>query len=257
MLKALSTPTTTKFDPTCIQPADLLERLQVGRKLPPGWVTGQLPRLALPIDTCVQDDLLGKHKLRDLTDIQGLHDLGNCPFAVARSELFAAGMYAILQHRKDRLIKPFAVDVSKYLKDQLPVLPEHLQAAEIQARALVAVGLSVAGEPMVRDIEKLAESLLISRHWIEKLQGEIASLHEHLSQPGGDIWRGAFVRSLFRTWWILADRDPKPNAGPFQRFVVAAWCSLSPDASETDADWTSAIKVQLSRCSPGEWRNAE
>jgi hypothetical protein len=68
-----------------------------------------------------------------------------------------------------------------------------------------------------------------------------------LSKYPGNVWRLSFVSSLFEGWWVLTGKDPKASPRPCQEFVCAAWCSLSPRAAPTDADWGGAIKVALAR----------
>ncbi len=100
----------------------------------------------------------------------------------------------------------------------------------------------------------LLEAMSRSRRLLETGSQAIASLHRDLSKHRGNVWRLSFVTALFAEWWVLTAKDPKASPGPCHDFICAAWCSLSPVAAPTDADWASAIKVAKSRCKPGEWR---
>jgi hypothetical protein len=109
-------------------------------------------------------------------------------------------------------------------------------------------GLSI---PYLRDI---AEALGHTQVLLEYTRPAVTNRHLELSQFAGDVWRRNFVTRLFVGWWNLTGRDPVPSAGPFQVFVEAAWCSLSPEATAVDADWRSAIQTCLDRSEPGSWR---
>jgi hypothetical protein len=98
------------------------------------------------------------------------------------------------------------------------------------------------------------DALSRSREILENSTRDSVALHKKLSRYRGDVWRLSFVRALFAEWWLLTGKDPKSSPRPCQDFICAAWCSLSPAAAPTDADWGSAIKVALARCEPGEWR---
>ena len=124
--------------------------------------------------------------------------------------------------------------------------------AEIRAERILGgseqFGVSMPG------LKRLFEALSRSRRLLQSTNDDIASLHQEFSKYRGNVWRLSFVTALFAEWWILTNRDPVASPGPCQDFICAAWCSLSPQAAPTDADWTSAIKVARVRCKVGEWR---
>jgi hypothetical protein len=106
------------------------------------------------------------------------------------------------------------------------------------------------------DAEALSDAMLSLRDHLGEAHAGIVSALRDLSKYRGNVWRLSFVAALFAEWWVLTGKDPKPSAGPCQDFICEAWCSLSPVATTTDADWASAIKVARSRYKPGAWRTS-
>lgn len=239
------------FDHSTVAHRDLAKRLKMtADALPPGWVAGRLPRPPLPIDECV-DRLIRKRRIRASAELRAIHPLGACPYAVARSAVVHAALHAGVEQEKQEL-KPRVLEALKYLRDYGPKVRSELCWAEWRVQVLLEAGeqLGVSlpqGKPLL-------EAMSRSRRLLETGSHAVASLHRELSKYPGNVWRLSFVGALFAEWWLLTGKDPKPSAGPCQNFICAAWCSLSPIASETDADWASAIKVALSKHKPGAWR---
>jgi hypothetical protein len=241
------------FDPTTIGQRDLARRLKVVSRaeLPSGWAPGRLPRPTLPIDECVQI-LRRKRRLRDPVELRRQHPLGICPFALARHGALRAALYAASEQEKQDSLKPVVLDALKYLREEGPRLRTALYAGEVRAEVIRA-NLDQLGDAVPR-IKRLCESLSRSRELLEATAEGIVSARRDLSKRRGNVWRLSFVTALFAEWWILTAHDPKASPGPCQEFICAAWCSLSPLAAPTDADWGSAIKVARSRCRAGSWR---
>jgi hypothetical protein len=242
------------FDHSTVAHRDLAEQLKMtGDALPPGWVAGRLPRPSILIDDCVNDLLIRKpHIIRASAELRAIHPLGACPYAVARSAVVHAASYAGTQHSYDKELRPKVARAAKYLKDEGRWLSNVIYGAEVQAQVLLD-GLDPL-ELSFQDGEELFRALLHARHLLECASDDFTSLHKELSKYRGDVWRLSFVPALFNEWWVLTGKDPKASPGPFQEFVCAAWCTLSPLAASADADWTSAIKIALNRCQPGQWR---
>jgi hypothetical protein len=240
------------FDPAAVAHRDLAKRLKVTTDaLPSGWVAGRLPRPPLPIDECV-DQLIRKRRVRAPAELQAIHPLGDCPYAVARSAVVRAASYAGTQQSYEDELKPKVAAAVKHFKDEGRWLRSVMYGAEVKAQILVdGLGLLQLSFPRRK---ALLAALSRSRELLESTSSDIASLHKQLSKHRGNVWRLSFVSSLFAGWWVLTGKDPKSSPGPCQEFICAAWCSLSPAAAPTDADWGSAIKVALARCEPGQWR---
>jgi hypothetical protein len=231
---------------------EIERRLKIsGAALPAGWVAGRLPRPTLPIDESVQV-LLRKKRIRVAADLERMHRFGSCPYAVARSGVVRAALYAGTQQIKQDKLKPRVVEALKYLKDEGPTLCARLYWAEVRAERIL--GASEQFGISMPSLKRLFDALSRTRGLLESTNDGIASLHHELSKYRGNVWRLSFVTALFAEWWILTNRDPVASLGPCQEFICAAWCSLSPHAAATDADWGSAIRVARSRCKPGEWR---
>jgi hypothetical protein len=240
------------FNPGAVADREIERRLKIsGAALPAGWVAGRLPRPTLPIDESVQV-LLRKKRIRDAVDLQAMHRFGSCPYAVARSGVVRAALCAGIQQIRQDQLKPRVVDALKYLKDEGPKLRAAVYWAEVRAECIL--GASEQLGVSIPSLKRLFEALSRSRRLLESTNDGIASLHHELSKYRGNVWRLTFVTALFAEWWILTNRDPVASPGPCQEFICAAWCSLSPHAAATDADWGSAIRVARSRCKPGEWR---
>jgi hypothetical protein len=241
------------FDPTKLGDAAIPRRLKVtsAAVLPAGWTSGRLPQPALPIDECVQI-LLRKRRIREAPELQALRRLGACPYAVARHGVVRAAAFAAREQEKQDRLKPVAIDALKYFKYEGPRLRTELHFAWVRAERL----LDLTDQLDILDVDAAALSDATSslRDLLNDARGGIASAHRELSKFGGNVWRLSFVRALFTEWWVLTGKDPKASPGPCQDFICAAWCSLSPLATPTDADWGSAIKVALTRCQPGQWR---
>jgi hypothetical protein len=241
------------FDPSALERRDLALRLKVvsGSALPYGWRAGDLPRPALPIDECVQV-LLKQRRIQQPPELLALHPLGVCPYAIARHGVIRAALFAQQEHLKQKVLKPRAIEALKDLRDKGPRLSTALDGLQYRVQTLLNVteqlGLSAIDAQALSDAITSLQNLLGGAH------KSIVSNHRELSKSRGNIWRLSFVAALFAEWWILTGKDPKPSAGPCQEFICAAWCSLSPVAAATDADWASAIKVALSRIDPGAWR---
>jgi len=240
------------FDHSTVAHRDLAKRLKMtADALPPGWVAGRLPRPSLPIDECV-DRLIRKRRIRASAELRAIHPLGACPYAVARSAVVHAASYAGTQQSYEKELKPAVAAAVKYFKDEGRWLLNVIYGAELNAQVLLD-GLDLLELSLPRR-KALFGSLSRSRHLLAGASDDFASLHKQLSKYRGDVWRLSFVRTLFTEWWVLTGKDPKASPGPCQDFICAAWCSLSPLAAPTDADWGSAIKVALNRCQPGQWR---
>jgi hypothetical protein len=242
----------TAFNPGVVTHRDLAKRLKVtADALPPGWLAGRIPRPSLPIDECV-DQLIRKHRIRPSSALRATHALGDCPYAVARSAVLRAASYARIQQSYEDELKPKVAAAVKYFRNEGRWLRGVLSGAERNAKVL-ADGVDLL-ELSLPHGKALFAALSRSRGLFENAGEDIALLHKELSKHRGNVWRLSFVTSLFSGWWLLTGKDPKSSPGPCQEFICAAWCSLSPAAAPTDADWGSAIKVALTRCQPGEWR---
>jgi hypothetical protein len=240
------------FRPSTITRSELAKRLKVtGDVLPAGWVAGRLPRPALPIDECVSSLVL-KRRIRSPADLRARHPLGVCHFALARSAVLRAAAHARIQQSVEDEVRPEVAAAAKYFKDEGRWLRAVVFGAERKAQILVD-GLD-ALELDLPHREDLLEALSRSRELLENSTRNFDALHKQVSRYRGDVWRLSFVRALFAGWWLLTGKDPKSSPGPCQEFICSAWCSLSPAAAPTDADWGSAIKVALARCEAGEWR---
>jgi len=240
------------FDPSTVTQRELAKRLRVTAEAPPpGWVAGRLPRPALPIDECVSE-LIRKRRICASADLRAIHPLGACPYAVARSAVLRAASHARIQQSYENELRPAVAAAVKYLKDEGRRLANVIHGAERKAQVLVD-GLDLLELSLPRG-KALLGALSRSRELLDSGTGDIASLHKQLSKYRGGVWRLSFVRALFTEWWVLTGKDPKASPGPCQDFICAAWCSLSPLAAPTDADWGSAIKVALARCKPDQWR---
>lgn len=242
------------FDPTALGHRDVARRLKVSSAtvLPANWAPRRLPRPTLPIDQNVET-LLKKRRIRDVSELQTLCRLGACPYAIARYGVVRAATFAAREQEKQDRSKPIAIDALKYLKDEGPKLRAALHYAWVRAERLI----DLSDELDLSDVDAamLSEGTSALRDFLNDAQAGIASAHRELSKYGGNVWRLSFVRALFAEWWLLTGKDPKSSPGPCQDFICAAWCSLSPAAAPTDADWGSAIKVALARCQPGQWRS--
>jgi hypothetical protein len=140
----------------------------------------------------------------------------------------------------------------KHLKDEGPKLRDALKRT---GQALgVLMHASEYNDFRIPHLKTLTDAVVRSVIFLESTRPDIIERHLELSQHTGNVWRLSFVRGLFGSWWYLTGRDPVASAGPFQRFVIAAWCSLSPRASPDDADWRSSIQTCLKRSRPGDWR---
>ena len=240
------------FNPEAVAHSSLAKRLRVcDGMLPPDWVARRLPEPALPIDECVHR-LIRKGWIRNDADLRAAHKLGECPFAVARFGVMRAAVYAGTLQSNENDVKPAVFAALKYLKEDAPRLCIQLYPAEMRAQLLLG-RLDLLGLSLPR-LKRLYDALSRSRILLESMNDDIASLHRELSKHRGNVWRLSFVTALFAEWWVLTAKDPKSSPGPCQEFICAAWCSLSPSAAPTDADWGSAIKVGLARCEPGRWR---
>jgi hypothetical protein len=241
------------FDPSALGHDDLARRLRIvsPSALPSSWPAGRLPRPALPIDECVQV-LLKKRRIRPTAELQAIHPLGVCPYAIARYGIAVAASYARQEKNKEIFKKRSVIPALKALKDERRRLCISLN----YALALVQPLLDASGQLQLSAVhpDDLANAIVTLRNRLG--EADIQSDLRELSKFRGNVWRLTFVASLFAEWWVLTGKDPKPSAGPCQEFICAAWCTLSSLAAETDADWASAIKVALSRCGPGAWRNA-
>jgi hypothetical protein len=242
------------FDHSTVAHRDLAKRLKMtADALPPGWVAGRLPRPSFPIDECV-DQLIRKKRriIRASAELQAIHPLGACPYGVARSAVVHAASYAGTQLSYEKELKPAVAAAAKYFKAEGRWLGKVIYGAELQAQVLVD-GLDLLELSLPRR-KAIFKTLSHARRLLEGASDDFTSLHKQLSKNPGDVWRLSFVRKLFNEWWVLTGKDPKASPGPFQEFVCAAWCTLSPLAAPTDADWRSAIKTALNRCQPGQWR---
>lgn len=244
---------TIPFNPAAVADRDIARRLKISSDaaLPSGWAAGHFPRPALPIDECVRE-LLRKRRIRESADLRAIHRLGVCPYALARYGVVRAALHAGVEQEKQDKLKPRVLDALKYLRDYGPKVRSELCWAERRVHVLLEaseqLGVSLPqGKPLL-------EAMSRSRRLLETGSQAIASLHRDLSKHRGNVWRLSFVTALFAEWWVLTAKDPKASPGPCHDFICAAWCSLSPVAAPTDADWASAIKVAKSRCKPGEWR---
>jgi hypothetical protein len=240
------------FNPATVAHHDIARRFEISSDavLPSGWAAGHSPRPALPIDKCV-GELLRKRWIRKPSDLQDIHRLGVCPYALARYGVVRAAHHAGVEQEKRNKLKPVLAAL-KYLRDYGPKVHDELCWAEWRVHVLLEASEQL-GVSLPR-LKPLLEAMSRSRRLLEKGSQAIASRHRDLSKYRGNVWRLSFVTALFTVWWVLTEKDPKASPGPCQDFICAAWCSLSPVAAETDADWTSAIKVAKSRCKPGEWR---
>jgi hypothetical protein len=171
---------------------------------------------------------------------------------VARLAVLRAASHARIQQSYEDELRPAVASAVKHFKDEGRWLRSVIYGAERKAQVLVD-GLDLLELSLPRG-KALLGALSRSRELLESSTGDIAALHKQLSRYRGGVWRLSFVRALFAEWWLLTGMDPKSSPGPCQDFICAAWCSLSPAAAPTDADWGSAIKVALARCQPGEWR---
>jgi hypothetical protein len=240
------------FNPSTVTQRELTKSLRVaGEALPPGWVAGRIPRPALPIDECVSE-LIRKRRIRAAANLTASHPLGACPYAVARSAVLRAASHARIQQSYENELRPAVAAAVKYFKDEGRWLRSVIYGAERKAQVLVD-GLDLL-ELDLPHRGALLESLSRTYELLENSTGDITALHKQLSRYRGDVWRLGFVSSLFEGWWVLTGKDPKSSPGPCQDFICAAWCSLSPLAAPTDADWGSAIKVALARSEPSQWR---
>jgi hypothetical protein len=247
-----------KFDPADLPYDEISERLILGagdKHLPDGWIAARLPRPALPVDIYLQK-LLGhntKRVLRDADDLRAQHPLGVCPFALARHGIAHAASHASYRSHKDTDVRPVVVEALQSAKKTFARLCTALGPAYRDANMLLEASEHIDLEAIPRR-KQLAETMLVLLSLLPSAQPAMAGLHQELSQNTGDVYRLSFVRSLAGVWWQLAGADPSPSAGPFQEFVIAAWCSLSSDAASTDADWRSAIETAMRRVGDGEWR---
>ncbi len=171
---------------------------------------------------------------------------------MARSAVLRAASHARIQQSYEDEVRPAVAAATKYFKDEGRWLRNVVYGAERKAKVLVD-GLDLLELDLPRR-KALLGALSRSRELLENSTRDIAALHKQLSRYRGGVWRLSFVRALFAEWWLLTGKDPKSSPGPCQEFICAAWCSLSPAAAPTDADWGSAIKVALARCQSGEWR---
>jgi hypothetical protein len=244
---------TIPFNPAAVAQRDIAGRLKISSDaaLPPGWAARHFPRPPLPIDECVRE-LLRKRWIREPADLRAIHRLGVCPYALARYGVVRAALHAGVEQEKQDKLKPRVLDALKYLRDYGSKVRSELCWAEWRVHFLLE-----ASEPLgvsLPQLKPLLGAMSRSRRLLETGSQAIASLHRDLSKHRGNVWRLSFVTALFAEWWVLTAKDPKASTGPCQDFICAAWCSLSPVAAATDADWASAIKVAKSRCKPGEWR---
>jgi hypothetical protein len=244
----------TPFDPSALDHCELARRLEVvsGSALPPGWLAGHFPTPSLPIDECVQV-LLETRRIQQPAEMQAVHRLGACPYAIARYGVVRAASFARQEQEKQKLKRRVIEDL-KDLKNERPRLCTSLD----YALALVQPLRDASGQLNLSaiDAQALSDAMLSLRDHLGEAHAGIVSALRELSKYRGNVWRLSFVAALFAEWWVLTGKDPKPSAGPCQEFICAAWCSLSPVAAETDADWASAIKVARSRYKPGAWRTS-
>jgi hypothetical protein len=242
------------FDPVAVAHCDIAGRLEVCSDiaLPSGWVAGNFPRTALPIDECVRE-LLQKRRIREPSDLREIHRLGVCPYAIARYGVVRAALHAGDEREKQDQLKLVRRDL-KYLRDHGPKVRNELDWAERRVQSLLEASEQLPVS--LPQLKPLLDTMSRSRRLLEKRARTFATLYRDLSKHRGNVWRLSFVTALFAEWWVLTAKDPKASLGPCQDFICAAWCSLSPGAAATDADWASAIKVAKSRCKPGEWRTA-
>ncbi|WLB24142.1 hypothetical protein [Bradyrhizobium japonicum] len=241
----------TPFDPSALDLCDLARRLKVesASALPAGWRAGRFPGpAALPIDECVRD-LLKRRRIRQPAELQAIHRLGVCPYAIARYGILRAASFARQEAEKQKS-KPAVIAALKGLKQELPRLCISLDCSIRLVQPLI----DASGQLELSAVhpEALSNAILSLRNQLGR--ADVPAVLGELSKYRGNVWRHNFVTALFAEWWVLTCKDPKPSAGPSQEFISAAWCSLSPLATTMDADWASAIKVALSRCKPGAWR---
>ncbi|MBR1154594.1 hypothetical protein [Bradyrhizobium sp. JYMT SZCCT0428] len=242
------------FDPTSLTLRDLSSKLKVIQpRLPAGWVAGRMPIPSWPVDEYVKE-LLRKRSISHSAEVQST--FGSCSYAIARYGVHLAVGFAHEQYRREAEIKEPIVAALKYLKDNDSRLRAILKPTRGRVQSVLE-GVEDLGFSLSR-IESLAEALLVSEEQLIKARPLIKALHLELSRKHGvewqrSVWRRSFVKALFSAWWWLTEKDPKSSAGPFQRFVIASWCSLSPEAAPDDADWKNAISGALSNSRPGEW----
>jgi hypothetical protein len=245
------------FDPTNLAFEELQKiifRLELGphaKLLPAHWTPWKQPVPALPIDEFITNLAGRKRKpLIRSSDELGRDRLGECPYAIARAGVAKAIWFATVNDELQDL-KAYTTSKLGDLKTELPALESKLLSAISHINSIGRSQelyqefdggkLSILGERLFATLYTIRETL----PWIE-------SHHLERSQHRGNLWRQAFVGSLFYTWWNLTNSDPSSSSGPFLEFVEKSWLSLSPN-DLPEASWDSAIKTCLRRDPERSW----
>jgi hypothetical protein len=234
-----------RFDPSTVPLNDIVGRLKP--TAPSG--SARLSQSGLPIDEFVSRELIDGNKLKNGIPVQWS---AGCPFALARQLVSLAASQSHRRHDLEIEVKTPVKEALEYLKDNIPKLNAILNSILSRIQT-VRDGAWDIGTRLSK-VEDAYEALTLAEYVVPNAQRLIAALHLELSQESADIWRNAFITTLFPAWWLLTGLDPKPKQSPFQRFVIASWCSLSPRASAADWDWESAIAIALKHSKPGQWR---
>jgi hypothetical protein len=248
------------FDPTDIATFEELQKIILrleldGRDemLPAYWKPWTQPVPALPIDEFVTTLAGRNRKPRLLTpDDLRRHRLGACPYAMARSGVAAAIEFATVKDDLEDL-KAYTTFKLGGLKTELPALESKLRSA-ISHISSIGKSQEFFHEFDNGALNILADRLILALVSIRETLPWIESHHLERSQHRGNLWRQAFVGSLFNTWWTLTNSDPSPSSGPFLEFIEKSWLSLSPEDLPEVSSWESPIRTCLRSDPERSWR---
>jgi hypothetical protein len=220
--------------------------------LPAHWAPWRRPVPALPIDEFITTfaDRTRKPRLRSPAELT-YYRLGECPYAMARSGVSRAIEFATLKNNFIEAQRTFTTSKLKDLKGDLPTLEKELFKV-ISHIGAIGDSQEQYAELDWRAFRTLQDHLLATVMTIQASMAKIESLHLERSQHRGNLWRQAFVGSLFHSWWALASSDPSSSSAPFLEFVQACWLSLSP-GDLPEVSWESAIDSCLSKDSERWW----
>jgi hypothetical protein len=235
-----------EFDPFDVDVGLADARLAPGRaamRLPDEWKAWAEPRPSLPIDRSVRT-LIERQRSPMLRSPEALieyHRLGNCPYAVARSEVSRAALEAVIcvdnhQHRrKGTAAMMRSVKAIRGLQSQIAAIVNDLMLiAETQDYEL---DRALENIPLAHN----AENLAMVWSALADMEKPLARSYVQRSQDNANLWRVCFAGSLFSTWRCLTGREPS-TSGEFIGFLDAAWESLS-DRELPSITWESAIKT--------------
>jgi hypothetical protein len=236
---------------------EIIARLGIdgrAQELPAHWAPWRRPVPALPIDDFIATfaDRTRKPRLRSPAELT-CYRLGECPYAMARSGVSMAIEFATLKKDFIEAQRTFTTSKLKDLKGDLPALEKELLKV-ISHISAIGYSQEQYAELDWKAFRTLQDHFLATVITIQASMPKIESLHLERSQYRGNLWRQAFVGSLFHSWWALASSDPSSNSAPFLDFVQACWLSLSPD-DLPEVSWESAIDSCLRKDSEKWWRD--